>query len=393
MIAAVNGRSAALAALLLCVVRPGLAADDLGGAARELARRIIAFAGRGEPVSITWRNLSSLSSAELAQARTTFETALRDSGLRPGEASPTVDLKLALSENQSQYLMVAEASKGEERQVWIAAWKRTTPASAPGVNLEKRLLWEQPEPILDALPNGNELVVLSPGNVAIRGERAIQTAAITTQRPWPRDLRGHLRLMPNGFRVYLPGVGCNGTFQPALTVDCRPADEPWTLDVLSRGVLLANFAATRNYFDGRVVVPNGMRKNLPSAFYTVAPVEDQGRPFWLLTVIDGRTLLLDTNLDPLGQIGPWGSDLAATEARCAGGTQVIATKAGDAREPDEFRAWSIVNRAPVAVTPPMEMPGPVTALWSLGGSEVIAVVHNLATGKYAAYLVRVVCGG
>jgi hypothetical protein len=72
---------------------------------------------------------------------------------------------------------------------------------------------------------------------------------------------------------------------------------------------------------------------------------------------------------------------------------VVATKAGDSREPDELRAWSVVNRAAVPVTPPMEMSGPVTALWSLGGAEVIAVVHDLATGKYAAYLVRVVCGG
>jgi len=157
-------------------------------------------------------------------------------------------------------------------------------------------------------------------------------------------------------------------------------------------VLLANFAPARNYFDGRIVTPSGIRKNLAS-FYTVAPVEDQGRPYWMISFTDGRTLLADANLDAVGTVGPWGSDLAATEARCAGGTQVLATKPGDAREPDELRVWSIVNRAPVAVTPPLEMPGPVTALWSLGGAEAIAVVHDLGTGKYAAYLVGLVCGG
>jgi 1,4-dihydroxy-2-naphthoyl-CoA synthase len=109
--------------------------------------------------------------------------------------------------------------------------------------------------------------------------------------------------------------------------------------------------------------------------------------------VDGRTLLVDAGFEPLGAVGPWGSDLAATEARCAGGTQVVASESGDARETDELRAWNVVNRAAVAVTPPMDMPGPVTALWSLGGAEAIAVVHDLASGKYAAYLVRVVCGG
>jgi hypothetical protein len=392
MIAAVNGRSAAVAALLLCAVRSVPAADDLDGAARELARKTATFAGRGEAVSITWRNLSGLSSAELAQARATFDTAVREAGLRPTDNASAIEARLSLSENQSQYLIVEEARKGDERQVWIAGWKRTARSAAPGVNLVKKFLWEQADPILDVLPNGNDLVILSSGNVTVRGERGSQSAAITSIRPWPRDLRGRLRMTPTGFRVYMPGVSCAGSFEPALVLECHSIDEPWTLDALSRGVLLANFAPARNYFDGRIVTPSGIRKNLAS-FYTVAPVEDQGRPYWMISFTDGRTLLADANLDAVGTVGPWGSDLAATEARCAGGTQVLATKPGDAREPDELRVWSIVNRAPVAVTPPLEMPGPVTALWSLGGAEAIAVVHDLGTGKYAAYLVGLVCGG
>src|SRR5205823_6017720 len=125
MIAAVNGRSAALSALLLCATRWGCAADDLGGAARELARKTAAFAGRGEPVSITWRNLSGLGSAELGQVRSAFEAALRDAGARPAENAATVDARVTLSENQSQYLLVEEVRKGDERQVWMAGWQRT----------------------------------------------------------------------------------------------------------------------------------------------------------------------------------------------------------------------------------------------------------------------------
>jgi hypothetical protein len=390
MIAAVNGRSAAAAALLLCAARWTWAADDLGGAARELARKTAALAGRGEPVSITWRNLSGLGSAELAQARAAFEAALRESGARPADSAAvaTAEARLTLSENQSQYLLVAEARKGDERQVWIAGWRRTTPSAAPGINLEKKLLWEQTDPILDAVPNGNELIVLSPNGVTFHGERGSQSATITPLRPWPRDLRGRLRVTPTGFKVSLPGMTCNGVFEPAPALDCRSIDEPWTLDALSRGVLLANFTPTRNYFDGRLVTPNGTRKNV-GPFYTVAGVGQE----WLLTMVDGRTLLTDSAFDPLGTVGPWGSDLAAVEARCAGGNQVIASKPGDSHDPDELRAWSVVNRAAVAVTPSLAMPGPVTALWSLGGAEVIAVVRDLATGKYAAYLVKVVCGG
>src|SRR5689334_13986634 len=130
MIAAVNGRAAARAALLLCAVRWGWAADDAAGAARELARKTVAFAGRGEPVAVSWKNLSGLGAAELAQARTAFETGLRDAGTRTTESGP-VEARVSISENPSQYLMVEEVRKAEERQVWIAAWRRTAAAAGP----------------------------------------------------------------------------------------------------------------------------------------------------------------------------------------------------------------------------------------------------------------------
>jgi hypothetical protein len=368
-----------------------LAADDLSGAARELARKTAAFAGRGEPVSVAWRNLSGLGSAELAQARAAFDAALREAGAHPTDTPALADAHLAISENQSQYLMVEEARKGDDRQVWIASWRRAAPTVAPGVSLEKKLLWEQPEPILDAVPNGNDLLVLSPNGVLMRGERGSQTAAITPIGSWPRDLRGHLRITAAGFRVNLPGMSCTGTFDPALAVDCHAIDEAWTLDAGSHGILLPSFTPARNYFDGRIVSPAGVRKSVPP-FYSAGSIEDQGRLYWLLALVDGRTQLFDAAFDPLGTVGPWGSDIAATEARCAGGTQVLATRPGDAREPDTLRAWSLVNRAPVALTPPMDLPGPVTALWSLGGASAVVVVHDLTSAHYSAYLITVVCG-
>ncbi len=59
MIAGVKG-SAVLSALLILLPWDARAADDMAGAVRELARKTVALAGRGEPVSVTWRNLSSL---------------------------------------------------------------------------------------------------------------------------------------------------------------------------------------------------------------------------------------------------------------------------------------------------------------------------------------------
>ena len=123
MIAAVKGWYAALSALVL--LAPGaMAADDLNGAAAILALKTAAFAGRGEAVAVSYRNISSLGSAELGQMRTAFEGALRDAGCRPVDSAAVTEARVSISENASQYLLVEEARKGEDRQVFFASWTR-----------------------------------------------------------------------------------------------------------------------------------------------------------------------------------------------------------------------------------------------------------------------------
>jgi len=375
MIAAVMGQPAALAALLLLLPAPFWAADDLPAAARELARKTAAFTGRGETVSITWRNLSSLGSADLAQARSAFESALRESGVRPSATAPTAEARLALSENQTQFLLTVDARKGDDRQVFISSWRRATAASAPAVSLEKKLLWEQPDPILDALPNGNDLFILSSTGVLLRGERGAQTAPIAPLRPWPRDLRGRLRVTATGIAVYLPGMSCTGAFDPALTLDCRASDDPWPL-----GPLSANFATTRNFFDGRIAAHKSV-----APFYTLAALD----PYIVLAHTDGHAQIYDTNLDPIAPAPSWGSDLADTH--CGTTPQLLVTKPGDPRDPDTLRAFTLINRAPVPLTPPLDLPGPVTALWPLSGPTAVAVIHDLTTGLYSAWQITVIC--
>jgi len=396
MIAGVKG-SAVLSALLILLPSDARAADDMAGAVRELARKTVAFAGRGEPVSVSWRNLAALPSTDFGQARLAFEAGVREAGARVSDIVPLVDARLTVSGNPTQFLLVEEARKGDELQVWIASWKRPAPAGAPAgsiLTLEKKLVWEQEEPILDAVPLGARVLVLSPSGISFRGgDPATQSSLpFTPPRPWPRDLRGHLRVNGGGFKVYLPGVACSGALDPALTLECHPSDEPWTLDAGSRGVLLASFAAGRNHFDGRVVTANDTRKTL-APFFSAASAEENGRPYWLVTLLDGRTRVLDAALDPMGSVASWGSDVAGTEARCGGGSQILATKAGETLEPDAVRAFGLENQSPVALSAPLELPGPVTALWSLGGNGALAVVGDLATGRYQAYVITVNCGG
>jgi hypothetical protein len=368
-------------------------APDLSSAARELARKTVALAGRGEAVAVAWRDVSSLGSAVLTQARGAFEPALREAGGRLSDLAPTAEAQITLSENQTEYLLVEEIRKGDERLVWIAGWSRTAApggASGNGVMLETRLVWEQPEPMLDAAVNGDEMAVLS-NSALVRFTRSNgqwvvhDRLPVPEVRPWPRDLRGQIRW--NGtIQANLPGVACAETADGA---SCRTSDEPWPLGS-GRAQLLATFVAGRNYFDGRVVTPSGARKTVPP-FYSAAAADDGGRPLWVLATIDSGAQIFDASLDPVGPAGAWGSDIASTDARCGGRSVILATRPGDGRGPDAVRAYAVVNRAAVPLGAPAEFPGPVTALWP-SGSGAMAIVRNGATGTYQAFAVTVACG-
>jgi len=399
MIAAVKRWPAVLCALLFFISPGAHGAEDLSGAARELARQTAAFAGEGEPVSVEYLNASSRGAAELGQARSAFEAALKGAGLRVSDVAPVAELRLTLSENQSQYLLVEEARKGDERQVWMAAWKRAEPAAAalPGVALDRKLVWEQEEQILDVAFPAAGMLVLSPSKVTLYTQR--ENGAWTLQRavplapgkPWPRDVRGRLRVTGASFQAFLPGMACGGAAEPSLSMECRAGDEPWVLEPGSHATLLANFAAARNHFDGRVATEAGLRKTI-APFYSAASAAEQNRLLWLLAMLDGHTQIFDAWLDPVGTVASWGSDIAGTEANCGGGSQVLATRPGDAGEPDAIQAFAIVNRAASPLTAPMEFAGPVTALWRLSADSALAVVRDPLTGRYAAYVITVFCG-
>jgi hypothetical protein len=400
MIAAVKGWYAAWAALLVfCPPRAG-AAGDPQSAARELAARTVDFAGGGAALAVVWHNASSLGSSESARARAAFEAALQQAGERIGETA-TIEVRLTLTENPTEYLLVEEARRGEERQVWMAAWARPEEGSrriSPGVSLDLKLVWEQDEQILDVAFPAGAMLVLAPSNVTLYARVSGQWAArqrlpLTPAKPWPRDLRGRLRASGTNFQVYLPGMRCTGATDPTPAMECGASEEPWVLESGSRGLLLANFMAGRNYFDGRVVAQNGAQRAVVP-FYSAARVEDRGETFWLLAPVDGRTQFFDGGLNPVsgGATPAWGSDIAGIDAGCGPASQVLATRPGDSSEPDAIQAFSLVERTVAPVTSAAIFPGPVTALWTSGGASALAVARDLSTGRYAAYVITVACG-
>jgi hypothetical protein len=392
MMPPVNGFRAVLAAILFLFPRFSPAAEELPSAVRELARRTAAFLGPRAPAKVSYNNISSLADAELAGVRREFEGNFPETG----DGTPA-EIRLTLSENQSQYLLIEEIRKGEDSRVWISGWNRPAAAAASGFGLtmEKKLVWEQEEPILDLALSGNSMLVLAPSRLTLyerQGDawQARQSVPIAPPKAWPRDMRGRLRMTGERVQAFLPGMECHGTAGGKLSVECHPSQEPWVLESGSRGILLANFAPERNYFDGHVVLQDGSRRSGPP-FYAAAAGEDSGGALWLLSLLDGQTGMFSASLDPVGTVPSWGSDIVGISAPCAGGAQVLATRPGDATDPDAIQAFSIVNRTANPLAAPLAFGGPVTALWPATAATALAVASDPGTGKYAAYLVTLAC--
>jgi len=374
--------------------RSALAAENLVDAAKDVVRRAAAFAGTREPVSLSFRNSSSLPGAEAARIRRIVDTGLRDVGVRATETAAAAEVRITVSENPADWLLVAEGRRGEERQVWISSWpRRDGGTSLPAASLEKKLLWEAGEQILDVALLPDAMLVLTPAKLTLYSRRnnaweARESATVTAPLRWPRDLRGRVRVSGPALQVFLPGVYCAGAWQPSLILDCKPGDEPWVLESGKQSMLLGTYAAARNYFDGRVVTQAGSRKSV-SPFYTAAAVDDGGAALWLVAGVDGRTQLYDASFEPAGAVAGWGSDIAGTSARCGSGQQVIATRPDESSE--AVQAFSIVNRQPEPLSAPLAMPGPVTALWA-AGTDAVVIARDAQTGQYVAYLLSISCG-
>jgi hypothetical protein len=388
---------AVLAALFAFPPPSAQAAEDLQGAARELARKTASFAGQGQPVSLVWRNISSSGASELADARRAFEEALRAEGGSPGEVSPAVEAEITLSESARQFLLVEEARKGEEQQIWIAAWPRPENVSESSISmrLERTLLWRQREPILDAAFLGDDTaLVLSRSWITwLKRQNGHWKPGVSQQLPasnsWPRDPRGRVHVNGGAFQIFLPGMECLGAAGKETALECRASNRPWLLEP-DPPTLFANLVSGRNYFDGRVMTHDGASKTI-GPFFSAAAAGNAGARLWLFAALDGRTEIFTNGLEPLGAISGWGSDVAGIGLQCGGVSPVLATKGGDASEPDSIQAYTVNERAAAPLTPPLAFPGPITALWSAGGRRAVAVSRDLVTGLYEAYAVTLVC--
>jgi hypothetical protein len=346
--------------LIICLCAQG---DSLDDAARALGKKVLTRLGPEEAARVTSRNLTSLASAEVVKAQATLERSLRRRLRNP----MPVDIALTISENLRGYLLVAEIHRDSGTQIEMVDFRPDppTPQARPAVALEKRLLWEQSSAVLDMAILADQMILLDSTRMD-RYERngakweLKETAPIAPMNV--RDPRGRLLVSGDSLTVELPGLACQGTWKPMLTVQC---DEG------------GSFSADRNTTD--------LHDGHPP-FFNAADINGQR----VVAEVDGRTHVYDASNNTAGSFDGWGSDFVSLKDSC-GGSYVAATAPVDRKSADSIALYSVIDGAPFRVSDPTEFPGPVTALWP-AGTGAMTVVRNLSTGNYAAYALSVDCG-
>jgi hypothetical protein len=378
-----------ISALLLSYLSPGriFAANSFTDAAHELADKIMPNVEPSENIGFSFQSLASLGTKEVAAAREAMENELRSRGLKFSKDSlATAKISVTLSESFQQFTWIAEIRRGQNLRLAMATQMRAPETPAKGAALQNtiqtKLVYEQSDPILDIHQFGDDLLVLDSHRLALyrrQNDRweLERSVSLKNPRPFPRDIRGRLFDAGDALQVRLPGFSCSGSVKPSLEVNCSQDDAPWAFG-------FGGIAPTvsKNYF---------IQENVP-AFFSAAPVEDDGSELLAIAGIDGRAYLLDKDSSKTGTINGWGSDIASIDSGCGTKRQILAALSTDPLERGVVQAFEISHRKAVATSSAVEFPGPITALWPESGRKAaVAIARDIKTGRYAAYYLSLSC--
>lgn len=175
-----------------------------------------------------------------------------------------------------------------------------------------------------------------------------------------------------------------------LAIACRDGDDPWPL-AAGESKQSAFFAPTRNFFTGGLAPGIGKQASV-APFFSAVPLPRKGYTLWAFAGVDRRLHLHDGVNELVVAAAGWGSAIAAVKSGCGTGWQVLASGEQDWRSQDTVRAVEIADREPAVVSQPLELPGPVTEMWTAAdGRSVTAIVRNLRSGRYEAYTLSIAC--
>ncbi len=383
--------------LLTILLLTGVTASGqrLDGPVHALAQKIASALKPRAQAILSFRNVSSMSAADAAAMQAAMERELRALGVAGGETVADASrVEMTLSENLRGFVWTAEIRTGDARAFAIEEFPKTLPASGTtSMAIEKKLLLEQDRRILDLATLGRGLLVLDSEaltlyeNAGGEWQRKL-SVRIPVTRPWPRDLRGRLLAQGDTYQAYLPGLTCNGNAGGGISITCRDASL-WPIGAGPSMLGFAQFTPARNYFDGRVIAPNGSTVTV-APFFCAAEFRLATGSAWALAGVDGQTHLYNSPVK--NAWADMGNGIAGLESDCGGRSQMLASAAGDGTVTDSVSAYDMIDGAPCPTGDAVAFPGPVTALWPAAERGVaFAVSRDLTSGRYAAFRLAITC--
>jgi hypothetical protein len=404
-----------LANWMLLLALAGVArADVLEDGAKNLVARFAPILPRQAPIEVGLENRSLLSDNQVKAVRVALETELKQRGREiAGVHGGAFLVTVTISQNLQGVLLTAQFVLRENIQVQmvlVPMGMQRGAAAKPAYSIDRTLLWEQDVQLLDAAvvkDPGNQmdgLLVLDREALAFYGRdgnswKRRGKQLLEPKQPWPRDLRGQLVSRGRSFEVHMPQMDCDGDSIATLQMNCSEDQPYWSFDGGIGPSSNFRLVAGRNFLTAHTDPAAEPFANI-APFFSVAYVQDKDEnETWIFSSVDDRIHIYDLDEEQgmrryvQGNVANgWGSDVARIHSSCDDHWLVIGTRPGDATMRDAITAYDVIGTTVAAVSQPLELPGPVTALWPREDSHsVVTIVKNLTTRRYEAYLLKISC--
>jgi hypothetical protein len=371
----------------------------------SLAQKIAAALGTAHSFSLDVKDVSSTAPVDLAGVRQTLEDDIAQRGVRSSPAPREVQVQVTISQNLSGFVLVAEIHRGDAQQVAIvpvANAEELPPQPTPEPGIQRKIIWQQTIPILDFAQVDEDSrraiwYFLEPDRLVAyefdEGVQVLREAWPVSRRYTPRDLRGRLEVTDAlHVRAFLGGVRCEGSWNPSFSVDCREnGGQQWPM-----GTVTWTFNPARNFFSGSITFSNSLQAKFPAFFSSASPSPETtglNSSRRVVAGLDGQVQLFMGTAEPASSFDGWGSDIISVASGCGSAWQILATGPGDWTQKDQIQLYEIRDRKAVAIGQPMELAGPILALWPVGdGKSARVVSRSLESGLYEASIVSISCG-
>jgi len=370
-----------------------------------LATKIADAVKPSKTISLDVQNLSSLGVVDVEMIRKALHAELQKRGIRIAPSG--VDVEVTLSENVERFVWVAEVHQKDEPKVFIASLEGKAPRSAPitrkPVVLHREVIWQQPEPMMDFLVSDvsadgrPQMFVLEAKRVVSyrkdNGEwKPSETFAIPVPDHRPRDIRGLIDATNLLFTLKLSDAQCSGGATVSFELKCEKGTTsawPFLAGGQDRGSM--EIVESRNYFGNDLHVYVDVEVK-PPQFYSIAVMKRLKGGEWILTEVDGKARKYGENNKAIAVYSGWGDGVVSVGAGCGTNWQILASAPGDWTETDRLQSYDVEQTAAVASGEPLELSGPIFAMWPGPDAKAVRVVSkNLKTGMYEASIITVSC--